>query len=133
MRTSEVLETVKSIKELLAKLEALVSETSHALTVSGGRSQDEIAAIVKKKECLRCGESLSGEKEVRGVHERCYQKLRRDNAIESAVAAGFCLPIATPGPKAAPAILLQVEESTKMATSKVKTKADEVFKSSKKK
>jgi hypothetical protein len=133
MRTSEVLETVRSIKDLLAKLEALVSESSPAPNVPGGRSEEEVAEIMKKNICLRCGKSLSGEKEVRGVHERCYQKLRRDKAIEAAVAAGFCLPIATPGPKASPAILLQVEESTKVATGKTKAKADEVFKSSRKK
>lgn len=132
MRTSEVVETIKSIRELLAKLEGLVSDSGTDTVLPGGRSAEEITSMVNRKICLRCNQQIGEDKEVRGVHERCYQKLRRDHMLESAIAIGHCLPAATPGPKAAPALILNVESDMKNAAAKAKAKIDGSFSRKKK-
>ncbi len=76
------------------------------------RTSEEIAKMVEGDCCLRCGKRLTG-KVSRGVHERCYQKLRRDNALDVALQLGHILPAGKPGPKNAPAIIANAKEAAR--------------------
>ena len=63
------------------------------------RTQEQVLEFVAKKICLKCGKPLGSKKPTRGIHERCYQKLRRDEELDRAEVNGRILPVGKPGPK----------------------------------
>jgi hypothetical protein len=79
---------------------------------NASRSSEEVERLVADNCCLRCGKRLTG-KVSRGVHERCYQKLRRDSALNVALQLGHILPVGKPGPRSAPAILANAKEAAR--------------------
>ncbi|MFN8742871.1 MAG: hypothetical protein ACK5YR_23320 [Pirellula sp.] len=99
--TKLVLQLKQLADEILNAIEEDRKETLQKLDLPM-RSQEDVARMVGQRMCLRCSKPLGDGKETRGVHERCYQKLRRDNAVENATIAGYCLPRGTPGKPAEP-------------------------------
>lgn len=63
------------------------------------RTDEQVAEFVAKQLCLKCGKTLHGKKVTRGIHESCYQQLRRTHEVERALVNGRILPIGKPGPK----------------------------------
>lgn len=98
-KLDEIEQSVRSIRQVV---NAQVAATNPSLP---RRSEKEIQAFIAEGRCLRCGEPLDG-KVQRGVHERCYQKIRRDNVVDEALACGCLLPKQAPGPKSKPALLI---------------------------
>jgi hypothetical protein len=68
------------------------------------RTAEQIAEFVNSAICLKCGKPIGEQKPSRGVHERCYQKLRRDGELERAEANGRILPVGKPGPRSIDAL-----------------------------
>lgn len=112
------------IDKLLARLsdiENAVANIKMLLTANGqiearpalARSEEEMNELVRKNICLRCLKPLGDEKANRGVHHNCYQKLRRDNALEEAEALRHVLPPGKPGRKSSDAIILEIKENVR--------------------
>lgn len=103
MDTKELTRRLIEAEQLIASIRKSLSQ--EFASPARKRSQEEMDRLVDAKICLRCGEPIGDEDPDRGLHHRCYQKLRRDKAIPEAEAMGHILPVSKPGRKSAPAIL----------------------------
>jgi hypothetical protein len=83
---------------LIKQLAGVSEATAEEMPIRNGV---EIADFTNQRKCLRCELPIGKSKSTRGVHEKCYQLLRRQNKLDLAERCGYILPAAKPGPKAA--------------------------------
>lgn len=103
MDTKELARRLVEAEQLIASIRnSLATEPTSSVRK---RTQEEIDRLTAARICLRCGKPLGEKKPQRGVHEACYQKLRREHALGEAASIGHLLPTDKPGRKSAPAIL----------------------------
>lgn len=109
----------------IGEIEKLVAELRYALVAKQpeleiARTMAEVDDLVKNKVCLRCGKPIGKKKHTRGIHENCYQKLRRDGELERAEANGRILAAGKPGPRSSAALKPLIENviSQKRITNK---------------
>lgn len=129
MDTNEILKRIERIRHELAALENALQ--------AGGSGVDATAEALekfKRRECLLCGERIEkSEKNIRGLHERCYRKMSREieegfGTWEDAVAKGFALPegVRKRGRKSSPSPFREaVEQSFHEREKDVSRKAEE--------
>lgn len=93
MDKKQLIKQIDEAEKALQTMRSLILEKLE----EKARSAEEIAKLVAANQCLRCTEKIVGFP-TRGVHEKCYQKLRRDNKLVQALSLGHILPPAKPGP-----------------------------------
>lgn len=125
MDVKRVVKIVTQIRSLTDELIAAIEEDREKTLQNmqlPSRSPEEIAKMVQSRLCLRCGQPLGDTRETRGTHEKCYAKLRRDNMIEHAELAGYCLPRGKPGTPSEPSFpIAQRIAETKAKLTKAKS------------
>ena len=102
MNKTNLLKKIDSVTKLLDEIRQEVAGKS-AVDQLIARTSQQIAEFVESGLCLKCGKPLA-DKRPRGVHEHCYQKLRRDGELDRAEANGRILPAGKPGPKSLDAL-----------------------------
>lgn len=98
MDKNNLLKKLELTARLIAEMrDELVGKSMQEREIA--RTDDQVADFVTKKICLKCGKPLGDKKPTRGIHEKCYQQLRRTDELERALVNGRILHAAKPGPK----------------------------------